>query len=137
MPWVLPQLEYSPLPLMEEVRSVCYAVRGRMLGAGSWPSMIAGVFACHYSQPLPRLNLQLFSGGAPWVAVLGRQKHTCFRCRSPPIAVLADSANVNVNTAPLCLSRCALGFERSLVAGHDVCRHSRVSDLNFSGSRDG
>jgi hypothetical protein len=101
-----------------------------MLGADSWPSMVLSraTTASHH----PVLNLQMFSGEATWVAVLeGRTSAD----DALQVAVLADSANVSVNTAPLCFTRCTLGFKKSLVAGHGVWRHSRVSDLNFSGGR--
>jgi hypothetical protein len=104
MPWILPQLEHLPQPLMEgkNVRSVCSAARARMLGAGSWPSMVLSraTTANHH----PVLNLQIITGEATWDDVLkGRNSAD----EALQVAVLVDSANVNVNTASLCFPKCA------------------------------
>jgi hypothetical protein len=62
------------------------------------------------------VNLGNFSE-ATWVAVIESRKSAD---EALQVAVLANSAIVNVNTAPLCFPRCALGFKKSLVAGHGV-----------------
>jgi hypothetical protein len=46
----------------------------------------------------PVLNLQMFSGEATWVGGLEGKNSAD---EALQVAVLADSANVNVNTAPL------------------------------------